>query len=399
MLTLVLYPYVYLLARVAFLQQSTAILEASRALGCNPWQGFFRVALPIARPAITAGLALVLMETLGDFGTVQHFGVDTFTTGIYRVWLALDERQASMQMAAVLLLSVLWLIWLEQWSRGQARYYQTSSRQQALSRYTLQGWRRLGAWIFCIIPIGLGFLLPIGLLGWMALTNLDGDRQFWYYGRNSLVLALSAALLTVTIALLVTYSIRLQPQNLRLRLTASLATIGYAVPGSVIAVGIMIPINSLNNKLDTIAQQTLGISPGLLLSGVAAVLFAYVIRFLAVAENPLSSGWGRLKPNLDEVARSLGHSPWSILQRIHLPLISSSVISALLLVFVDVMKELPATLIIRPFNLDTLAVRTYQLASDERLAEASSAALAIVMVGLIPVLLLSWQVGQSRHQP
>ncbi len=396
MLTLVLYPYVYLLARVAFLQQSTTILEASRALGCNPWRSFVRVALPLARPAITAGLALALMETLGDFGTVQHFGVDTFTTGIYRVWLALDERQASMQMAAVLLLAVLWLIWLERWSRGRAEYYQTSSRQQSLSRYPLQGWRGLWAGIACVVPIVAGFLLPAGILMWMAVTNPDADRQFWQYARNSLVLALAAAGFTATIGLIIAYSIRLQAHHPRMRAAASLAAIGYAIPGSVIAVGIMIPLNQVNNALASLGQTIWGISPGLLFSGVVAIVFAYVVRFLAVALNPLESGLGKIKPSFDEAARSLGHSSLSILGRIHLPLIGGSLFSALLLVFVDVMKELPATLIIRPFNFDTLAIRTYQLASDERLAEAAPAALAIVLVGLVPVLLLSWQIGRSR---
>ncbi|MCS6812195.1 MAG: iron ABC transporter permease [Cyanobacteria bacterium] len=396
MLTLVLYPYVYLLARVAFLQQSTTIVEASRTLGCNPWQSFRKVALPLARPAITAGLALALMETLGDFGTVQHFSVDTFTTGIYRVWLALDERQASMQMSAVLLLSVLWLIWLERWSRGQARYYQTTSRHQHLSQYHLHGWRGWGASLVCAIPIVLGFLLPAGLLVWMAFTSPDADRQFWQYARNSLVLALIAASITTAIALILGYGERLHHRTPQLRIMTSLAGIGYAIPGSVIAVGIMIPINRFNAALSSTINTSLGLPPTLLLSGIIAVIFAYVVRFLAVAQNPVESGLNTIKPSFDEAASSLGHSAASILTQVHLPLLNGSLFSAVLLVFVDVMKELPATLIIRPFNFDTLAVRTYQLAADERLAEAAPAALTIVLVGLVPVLLLSWQIRRSR---
>ncbi|GAB4143243.1 MAG: iron ABC transporter permease [Cyanobacteria bacterium J069] len=399
LLALVLYPYVYLLARVAFGEQSVCSMEASRSLGCNPWQSFGRVALPLARPAIAAGTALALMETLGDFGTVQYFGVDTFTTGIYRTWFGMGERAAASQLAALLMLFVLALILLEQWFRRQGKYYQQRGKAQSQSRFRLAGWRSGLAIAACTFPILLGFAIPAGLLLHMTLRNLGQltDPRLWGYARNSFLAAALTAGLAGAIALLLAYGVRLRPTRL-MHLSLRTSALGYAIPGSVIAVGVLVPLGLFDNSVDAWMQRTFGISTGLLLSGtIAALVFAYLVRFLAVALNSVESGLGRIKPSLDNAARSLGENSLGVLRRVHAPLMGSSLLSATLLVFVDVMKELPATLIVRPFNFDTLAVRVYQLASDERLAESSAAALAIVAVGIVPVVLLSQQIAQSNR--
>ncbi len=396
LLTLVLYPYVYLLVRVAFLEQSVCTLEASRSLGCTPWRSFWRVALPLARPAIAAGTALALMETLSDFGTVQFFGVDTFTTGIYRTWFGMGERPAASQLAALLLLFVLALVWAEQWFRRQSRYFQTHSRQQ-IARYHLLGWRGALALLVCLIPVLLGFVIPLALLLQLTIDDLGqlANPEFWTFARNSLLLAAITAGLGVAIALVMAYGARLNPSN-GMTLATRIAAMGYAIPGSVIAVGVLVPIGGLDNAIDAAMRNRFGIATGLLFSGtIIALLFAYLVRFLAVAFNTLESSLGRIKPSLDDASRSLGHSTLDTLRRVHIPLLGSSLLTAALLVFVDVMKELPATLIIRPFNFDTLAVRVYQLAADERLAEAAAPALAIVAVGILPVLLLSRQIRRS----
>ncbi|MBD2021292.1 iron ABC transporter permease [Leptolyngbya sp. FACHB-36] len=408
MLTLVLYPYVYLLARSAFLTQSVCTLEASRSLGCGPWRSFFRVALPLARPAIAAGLSLALMETLNDYATVQFFSVDTFTTGIYRTWFGMGERLAASQLAACLLGFVLVLVLLEQWSRGQARYYQPK-RYQELPTHRLRGARAIAAWIVCGLPIVLGLLLPAGLLVQMMLSPTTSDSsddfasaanpndRLWEFASNSLILALLTAAIAVVIAVILAYGRRLRP-NFGMRLATQTAALGYAVPGSVIAVGTLFPLGGLDNAIDAWMKSTFGIATGLLLSGtIMALVFAYLVRFLAVSFNSIDASLVGIKPSLDDAARSLGLGTTQTLLRIHAPLLGSGLFTAAVLVFVDVMKELPATLIVRPFNFDTLAVRVYNLASDERLAEAAAPALAIVLVGLLPVILLSMQISQSRR--
>lgn len=399
MLVLVLYPYVYLLARVAFLEQCTCTLEASRSLGCNPWRSFVRVALPLARPSIIAGLALVLMETLNDFGTVEFFGISTFTTGIYRTWLGMGEHTAAAQLAAVLLTFVLILIALERRSRRQARYYQTSNHAKPFQPYILGQWRAGAALMACGIPVILGFLLPMVVLLEMTLNHPDSTlgRNFWDLASHSLILAVLTAVLGVVIALVMAYGKRLQ-KNFAMSFSVRIAAMGYAVPGSVIAVGVLIPIGRFDNAIDGWMRSQFGISTGLLLSGtIAALIFAYLVRFLAVSFNTVESSLGKIQPSLDDAARSLGHSPASTLIKVHAPLMSGGLLTAAMLVFVDVMKELPATLVIRPFNFDTLAIRVYQYASDERLVEAAAPALAIVLVGIVPVIFLSLKIARSRH--
>ncbi|MGB5832970.1 MAG: iron ABC transporter permease [Thiohalocapsa sp.] len=399
MLSLVLYPYVYLLTRAAFLSQSLCVLDVSRTLGNGPWRTFYSVALPLARPAIVAGLSLALMETLADYGTVQYFGVSTFTTGIFRTWFGLGNPAAAAQLSALLLGFVFALILLERWSRRHARYHHTSQREQSIRRLRLRGWRAALAFTFCLIPLLFGFLLPAGQLGWWSLTVAETtwDREFATLVMHSLGLAGGAALLALLLALLLGYGRRLYPSR-TLRSAVRVAGMGYAVPGTVIAVGVLIPFAWIDNGIDAWMRASFGLSTGLVLSGtLAALLFAYMVRFLAVALQTVESGLGKIRPSMDEAGRSMGYRPGEVLQRIHIPMLRGSLLTALLLVFVDVLKELPATLILRPFNFNTLAVRAYELASDERLADSGPAALTIVAAGLLPVILLSRSITRSRH--
>ncbi len=390
MLSLVLYPYVYLLTRVAFMEQSTAVLEASRSLGRGPWGTLLQVALPAARPAIAAGISLALMETLADFGTVEYFGVSTFTTGIFRTWYGLGELQTAAQLAAFLLLFVFTLFILERLSRNHMRYHHSQLRAQP-RRIPLRGVAAAAALTTVSAIVLFGFVLPAGqLLLWATSRwQISLDLAFFELVSNSFLLAAAAALSCLLIALLLGYGKRLHPgpvENSAVRIAAA----GYAVPGTVIAVGVMIPFAWFDNQLDAWLQARFQLSTGLLLSGtVVALIFAYVVRFLSVALQSIESGLAKIRPSIDDAARSLGEPPLRVLRRVHMPILRNSLITALLLVFVDVLKELPATLILRPFNFNTLAVRTYELASDERLADAAAPALAIVLIGLVPVILLT----------
>lgn len=400
MLSLVLYPYVYLLARAAFLGQSLCVLDVSRTLGNGPWRTFFSVAIPLARPAIIAGLSLALMETLADYGTVQYFGVSTFTTGIFRTWFGMDNAPAAAQLSALLLLFVFFLVVLERGSRRDARYHHTSQRHQALERFKLSGWQTVAAVGMCIGILLFGFLLPAGQLLYWAINIADQalDRDFLGLIWNSLELAAIAAALALLLALFLGYGKRLDswwPVQFAVRM----AGMGYAVPGTVIAIGVIIPFAAFDDVLDQWLTAHFGISSGLILSGsLAALLFTYMVRFLAVSLQTVEAGLGRIRPSMDEAARSMGSRSAEIVARVHIPMLRGSLLTALLLVFVDVLKELPATLILRPFNFNTLAVRAYELATDERLADASYAALTIVAVGMLPVILLSRSITHSRHE-
>ncbi len=398
MLTFVLYPYVYMLSRAAFIEQSVCVLEISRVLGRSPWRCFFEVALPLARPAVVAGVALALMETLNDYGTVQYFGVDTFTTGIFRTWFGLGAPVAATQLAAILLAFVFVVLVAERWSRGGARFHHTTTRYRPLPRFQLQGPRAALAHLFCLIAIFLGFLLPCGqLLVWAVETAGEMvDAAFLTLAWHSVSLAGTAAVLAVVIAVLLAYGLRLGATRVTVLATRA-ASMGYAVPGMVLAIGVMLPFAWLDNTLDGWARATFGVSTGLILSGTLfALLFTYVVRFLAISFNAVEASLVKVTPNMDSAARILGSRPAAAFLRVHAPIMWASLLSAALLVFVDVMKELPATLIMRPFNFNTLAVRTFELASDERLADSSSAALAIVAVGVLPVLLVSRVISRSR---
>jgi len=391
MLGFVLYPYVYLATRAGLLGQSGTSLDVARALGAGPGRVLVRVALPLLRPAIVAGLALALMETLADFGTVSYFGVSTFTTGIYRAWFSYGDPVVAAQLAAGLVGIVALVLLLERLSRG-GRHFSTSARRQTpLPAYRLTGLRAAAAFGFCALPILVGFLIPAGRLLYLSLT--DGDAQFGSryleLVGNTLLLGAIAAPLAVLAAILVTSLARLRSTPTT-RISAGIAGLGYAIPGSVIAVGILMPFAALDGILNDLSRSLLGMPVGLVLTGgIFGLVAAYLIRFLAAAQHTLAGGFGRLSPSLDAAARTLGVRPWSLIGRIHMPLLHPAMLAGLLIVFVDVIKELPATLILRPFNFDTLAIQAYNLASDERLAEASTAALTIVVVGLLPVILLT----------
>ncbi len=398
MLSFVLFPYVYLLARAAFLDQSVCVLEVSRTLGCNLWSSFYRVALPLARPAIVAGMSLALMETLADYGTVSYFGLGVFTTGIFRTWFGLGDSSAAAKLAAILLLFVFTLGLTERASRRQAQYHHSSDRYQQLPEYKLAGIKGWIAFFACLMPLLLGFIVPASQLGFWAVDTYAEmvDDSFIKLTIHSVSLAASASVFAVLLALFMAYGKRIiggKSVAASIRIVAT----GYAIPGTVVAVGVIIPFAWFDNSLDAYLREHYDFSSGLLLSGsLFAVMFAYMVRFLAVSIQSIEAGLGKIKHSMDDAARSLGYRPGQILFKVHLPIMKGSVLTALLIVFVDVMKELPATLILRPFNFNTLAVRVFELAADERLAESSTAALMIVAVGLIPVMLLSRSISSSR---
>ncbi|MDB5412046.1 MAG: iron transporter permease [Rubritepida sp.] len=397
-LAMVLYPYVYLLCRAAFLAQSTCLVEVSRTLGHTLSRVFWHVALPLARPALVAGISLVLMEVLADFGTVQHFGLRTFTTGIYEAWFGMADRGAASQLAAALILCVAILIGLEQASRGGRRFHPMTTRSPPFRPVALTGWRSALAVLACGAPLLLGFAIPAGVL--LALTIRAGDPlspdRFLPFLTNSLTLAAITATLAVFLAAWLAWAARLYPSVSR-RFANRVAGLGYAIPGSVIAVGTLVPFGLFDNALDAWMRAHLGIGTGLLLSGtIAALVFAYLVRFLGVALSSVDSGLARLKPSLHAAARSLGCGSAEAVLRVELPLSRGALLTAGILVFVDTMKELPATLIVRPFDFDTLAVRVYNLAADERLSEAGTSALLIVIAGLLPVFALARAMKQGR---
>ncbi len=398
MLSLVLYPYVYLLSRAAFIEQSLCVLEVSRTLGCGPYRSFFKVALPLARPAIIAGLSLVMMETLADYGTVQYFGVATFTTGIFRTWFGLGSSVAAAQLAVVLLMLIMLVVILEAWSRRQARYHHTSSRYSKLIQKPLHGRFKWIAASVCLLPVAFGFVIPASqLLIWALQTWTDViDKDFFVLIGHSVELAAIASVSALLITLFIAYGKRLFSSALTSFIVRFLG-MGYAIPGTVIAIGVLIPFAWLDNYVDLWMRENMDISTGLLFSGtIFALVFAYLVRFLPISLNAIEAGLSKVRPSMDEAGRSMGLSATTMLRKVHIPMLKGSILTAVLLVFVDVLKELPATLILRPFNFNTLAIRTYELANEERLAEAASPALAIVLVGIIPVIILSLSISRSR---
>ena len=401
--TVSLYPYVYLLARTAFLARTAAMADAARSLGLSPLRSWLRVNLPMARPAVAAGAALALMETVADYGAASYFGLQTFTTAIYRSWFSLGDRVAASQLASLLLVVVLVLMAFEQRARGRARFVSAPNSARPARRVRLDGARGVVAFIGCCIPLLVGFALPTAVLiglAWPALPAVDPGRYLqWLW--HSVSLGASAALIAIVLALLLAYAVRLLPRGGTarvVRMAARMMSLGYAVPGIVIAVGILLPLAAFDNALDGWLKSQFGSGTGLLLTGsVAALLYAYVVRYFAVAAQPIEAGLARITPAMDASARSLGAGPREVLWRVHLPLLAPSLFAAALLVFVDVMKELPATLVLRPFNFDTLAVIAYQFAADERLGEAAIPSLTIVAVGVLPVILLSRAIARSSQ--
>jgi len=396
---IVLYPYVYVLARTAFAEQSACALEVARTLGAGPARRFFQVALPAARPALAGGTALVMMETLADFGAVQHLGVDTFTVGIYRTWFAFGAPLAAMQLAAALTFLVLAVLGLERLGRAGRGYGASTFRVRPLVPVPVPGLKGFGlAALLALLPI-LGFLVPVAILLGLATAagGLVLSADFLGLGLTTFGLAAVAAFLAVVVAAWLTWA-RRRADGPALTLAARIAGLGYALPGSVVAAGVMLPLTGLDHALDGLARDLFGVSTGLIFSGGLLMLFyAYLVRFGAVALQSVESGFLRIRAGFDQVAATLGHGPLSVLTRIHLPLAATSLAAAGALVFVDVAKELPASLILRPFGLETLAIRVYRYAGDERLAEAAPAALAIILLGLIPVLFLGAALGRARR--
>ena len=396
MLTLVLYPYVYLLARAAFASQSGAAFIAARVLGRGPLRAGLAVSLPMARPAIAAGVLLVAMETIADYGTVAYFGVQTYSVGIYISWFSMADRAAAAQLSLGLLAFALLLAFLERTSRGNASYID-AQRKPPMERIALSPRGEIVAWSLCAFPVFCGVIFPTLALITMALgseQNLLSDRYLGFI-RNSLTLASIAALVTVGAALLIGSFHRVATS--RLSSTAiSLGRIGYAVPGGVIAVGLMVPFALFDNALDAWMRATFDISTGLLFTGsIWLLVAAYMIRFMAAAIGAYEGGIAGVGPNIDAAARTLGAGLPRLIGRVHVPILKTSLLTAGLIVFVDVMKELPATLIMRPFNFDTLAVQAHRLASDERLDGAAVPSLVIAAIGLIPVILLCRRISRG----
>ena len=397
-MTLTLYPYVYLLARVAFVQQSVCILEVSRTLGKTAWQSFISIALPSARPSLVIGVSLVLMEALNDFGTVDFFAVETLTAGIFDVWLNMNNLSGAAQLAVVALCFVLLLLWAERKSRTNQRYFNTSTKYQALPSYQLRGIKMLGAVISCLLPIGFGFILPASILGYYAWNYYEESISHDFYSilSNSLVLSSLSAALSVLAGIFLAYGARLQ-ENPLLKSAARFASVGYAVPGAVLAVGVLIPMGKIDVFIQGFLNNVFGISTGLLFSGtIAAVTYGYLTRFLALSYGTMEASLMRVTPNMDGAARTLGLGPGKTLKRIHLPMLRGGILAAAILVFVDTMKELPMTIILRPFNFETLATQVHQLATDELLEESALGSLSIVAAGLLPVIYLSRTIQGAR---
>ncbi|MEJ2603017.1 MAG: iron ABC transporter permease [Gammaproteobacteria bacterium] len=390
-LTLALFPYVYLIARQAFATQGVRGLEVARSVGMTPARGFFRVALPMARPWIAAGVALVAMETLADFGTVSVFNYDTFTTAIYQAWFSLFSLDAALQLASILVLLVAVALITERRFRGRARFESVGSGAER-RRMALSGRAAVLATGCCSAVFLIAFVLPVTqLLAWTIDTFGDEfDPRYLSFAARSVFLASAAALLIVVLALVLTYAVRLRPGAVAGGL-ARVATLGYAIPGAVLAVGFYVAVVRLGEGLGVAAGWLFGTGAGsVVLTGtVLTLLLAYAARFLAVGHGPIDSAMQRIRPSLDDAARGMGVGGVSLLTRVHLPILRSGIATAALLVFVDVMKELPITLMTRPFGWDTLSVRVFQLTSEGHWQRASVSALAIVLVGLIPVLALN----------
>jgi iron(III) transport system permease protein len=391
MLSFAFYPYVYLIARTAFHEMSRSAIEAARLAGCGPWGAFFRVAVPLARPAIVAGASLALMETLADFGTVSYFAVEVFTTGIFKAWLSMGDATAAAQLSACLLGFVALVLGIEHASRGRAAYAASTSRKPAPPQ-RLRGWAAAVALSACAAPVVFGFALPallLARLAWQEGGAAALGGRLAALVANSFSVAGLTAFTAVVLATVMAYAARTGKSRL-VSGVKRVAGLGYAIPGAVIAVGVLVPVARLDNLLADWLEQAFAVETGLILTGtVAALVYAYLVRLLAVALQTVDAGLAKIRPSMEDAARSLGARPAAALARVHVPLLAPSLATAALLVFVDVLKELPATFALRPFNFDTLAIAAYNLAKDERLAEAAAPSLVIVLVGLVPLIYVS----------
>ncbi|NML74819.1 iron ABC transporter permease [Rhizobium sp. S-51] len=396
----VLYPYVYLACRSMFLMQGRAAADVARTLGAGPWRVFSRVQIPMARPAIMVGLTLVMMESLNDIGAVEYLGVNTLTFSIYDTWLNRGSLAGAAQIACVLLVFVALLLWLERRARSRQRFSSQKTTAIAIDavRLKLNGWRGLGAAAFCAVPVIIGFLVPIGVLTGFALRRLEdfAEPRLMKALGNSIAVSSAAALGTVLLAFVLAYATRSD----RSRLTSGasrLASLGYGIPGTVLGIGVLIPLAGLDNLLDGATRQYFGFSTGLLLSGTGfAIVYAATVRFLTMAEGTIDAGFQKLSPHLDMASRTLGRSRLQTLREVLLPNMRPAVLTAALLVFIETLKELSATILLRPFNFNTLATLVYEDASRSKVQDASVAAIIIIMAGLIPVILVSRSLDERR---
>ena len=391
-----LYPYVYLLSRAALREQSGSFYEVARSLGLGPWRMFWRLGLPLLRPAIATGVALVMMETVADFGTMQHFGVQTLTTGVFSTWLNGNNAGGAAQLSGVILVLILGLVAVERRSRRHVRFHSQSRATRPVEPVEMAAGQGAVALIACLIPFGLGFVLPVWVMAGHAISNprVWADPGLLAAALNTVFVAGSAAVLTVSAALFLVYGVRMAGRKVA-RAVLPLTTLGYAAPGAVLALGLLVPLAALDHRVADFLQSLTGHDPGLLLTGTAAaVVLAYLVRFFGIAQGAVDTAFGRISPNLPMAARSLGRGPGGTLRAVYLPLMRGSVAASLLVVFVDCVKELPATLLLRPFNFNTLSTRVYELASLEQLPKAAPAALVVVAMGLAAVGLLA---RATRH--
>lgn len=391
MLSLVLFPYIYLLARTAFMEQSLSLAHASRIMGCSPWQSFWRLSLPMARPALAVGVALVAMETAADFATVNYFAVPTLTTAVYDTWLGYGNLTAAAKLSAIILLVVFSLIGFERFARRKQQLFQKQSRIQATDLYRLSMTQTLVALSFCGMLLLLAFLLPFGILLSYAIGYFEQswDKSFWQLSLNSLSLALITSLLCCLIALLLMFVRRISPRQSD-ALPSRLASTGYALPGTVLAIGVLVPLTMLDFAINDLADLVGIAGPGLILTGsVMALIFAFCVRFVAIAIGSVESSYKRISPSLDMVSLTMGQTPRQLLRRVHLPLLAKGLFAGALLVFIESMKELPAALLLRPIGFENLATYVFQFASDEKLEHGALAAIVIVLVGLVPLIYLN----------
>lgn len=387
MLSLVLFPYVYILAFNAFTQHVNTYCETCESLGASSWQYFTKIALPLSRPAIFAGAALAMMEALADYGTVAYFGVSTLTTGIFRIWFGMGEQAFASQLASLLATLVLLVLVLEQFQRRKLSYYQNTSSQPRKTQQTPMSKRKLIITLYLSCVVGLGFFIPLAQLGWWSIEFLPATD--WSEYRETLWQTLSlagiAATVIVLLAIVFAYSERFHPQS-RFRFIAQFISLGYAIPGVVIAVGVMVPFGWLDMQINHMWFSLRGEYLGLIFSGtIFALIFAYSVRFLNIAKQNVGTQMANISPSFDDAVTSLGQSRWKLFYQVHLPMLKPAILSAFVLIFVDVLKELPATLILRPFNFNTFAIKAFEYASDERLAAAALPAISIVIAGIIPI--------------
>ena len=382
-----LYPYVYLLARAAFREQSGCSYEVARALGAGPWALFWRVGLPMARPAIATGVALALMETVADYGTVVHFGVQTLTTGVFSTWLSGNNAGGAAQIAGVILMLILLLLGFERINRRNARFHRLSRAARPIVPQPLAGAPGWAATVFCAVPFTFGFVLPVAVMVGHAVRRPDVWAAPGLFAAlvNTLLVGGVAAACTVLAAIFLVYGTRMIGRKFA-RVVLPLTALGYAAPGAVLALGLLVPLAALDHRIADAVLWVTGVDPGLLLTGTsAAIVLAYFVRFFGIAQGALDAAFGRISPSLPMASRSLGRTAGGTLREVYLPLMRGSVATALLVVFVDCVKELPATLLLRPFNFNTLSTRVFELASLERLSEAAPAALLVMAVGLVAV--------------